>query len=156
MYMTGTSKQNMVGKKSVETYFSRKCPKSISLDSGHLDQPFGPLSFNFSQYLLVTFFDFLNDFWTFVAYFPGLGCCLIWSLLDRFGPLSGFLDGSSCCYSAGSSCIAGLLSSCCLAFFLSRCQVPKIQPCILRLLYTLVIVFCQPNLAINLSWESPQ
>ena len=30
-------------RKIVETYFSEKGPKSIYLDSGHLDKPFGPL-----------------------------------------------------------------------------------------------------------------
>ena len=37
--------------KMIETYFSQKCPKSISLDSGHLDKPFGPLIFKFYQYV---------------------------------------------------------------------------------------------------------
>ena len=30
--------------------FFQKCPKSISLDSGHLDKPFGPLIFQVFQY----------------------------------------------------------------------------------------------------------
>ena len=33
-------------RKNVETYFPRKGPKSISLDSGHLDKPFGSLIFD--------------------------------------------------------------------------------------------------------------
>ena len=32
--------------KIVKKYFSPKCPKSISLDSGHLDEPFGSLIFD--------------------------------------------------------------------------------------------------------------
>ena len=50
----------------VEKYFSQKCPKSISLDSGHLDKPFGPLIFNFFQYFLI----FLDRF---LVYVSGLG-----------------------------------------------------------------------------------
>merc|ERR1712138_327844 len=63
----------------VEKYFPRKGPKSISLDSGHLDRPFGPLIFQFFKYVWTLF---SINFWTNFAYFPGLGCSLIWLLLD--------------------------------------------------------------------------
>ena len=44
-------------KKWSKNIFSQKCPKSISLDSGHLDKPFGPLIFQFFQYFLNFFGD---------------------------------------------------------------------------------------------------
>ena len=66
-------------RKIVEKYFSQKCPKSISLDSGHLDKPFGPLIFNFSQYFLIFF---LIDF---LAYFSGLGTRWTPSLVPPLG-----------------------------------------------------------------------
>ena len=54
------SKKN-VGPKNrrtnVRKYVSRKCPKSISLDSGHLDKPFGPLIFKIFQYFLNKMLD---------------------------------------------------------------------------------------------------
>ena len=54
--------QKMV-QKLVETYFSQQCPKSISLDSGHLDKPFGPLIFNFFQYFwTICLTDFSGEF----------------------------------------------------------------------------------------------
>ena len=37
--------------KRSKKYVPQKCPKSISLDSGHLDKPFGPLIFIFFQYV---------------------------------------------------------------------------------------------------------
>ena len=50
---------------NVEKYFPPKRPKSMSLDSGHLDKPFGPLIFKFFQYFYYFLFNFfLNDFWT--------------------------------------------------------------------------------------------
>ena len=39
-----------IGEKNVKTYFPQKDPKSISLDSGHLDKPLGPLISQFFQY----------------------------------------------------------------------------------------------------------
>ena len=57
--------------KMVETYVSRKCPKSISLDSGHLDKQFGPLIFYGFPIFLIFFPRFvLTDVWSFFAYFP--------------------------------------------------------------------------------------
>ena len=54
----------------------KKCPKSISLDSGHLDKPFGPLIFSFFQYIKK------NDF---SIYFSGLGTRWTPSLVSPLG-----------------------------------------------------------------------
>ena len=67
-------RNNQNAPKLIEKYVSRKCPKSISLHSGHLDKPFGPLIFQFSPYFKAFFWvNLLTDFWTNFAYFPGLG-----------------------------------------------------------------------------------
>ena len=51
-------------RKIVEKYFSQKCPKSISLDSGHLDKPFGPLIFILFPICLGIFWVIcLTDVW---------------------------------------------------------------------------------------------
>ena len=71
--------------KNGEFFFPPKCPKSISLDSGHLEKPFGPLIFQFFPCYWAMFFD---RFFAIFAYFPGLGCRLIWSLLTRFGQVN--------------------------------------------------------------------
>ena len=47
---SSSSQRRRRAQKMAEQYFSRKCPKSISLDSGHLDKPFGPLISKLSQY----------------------------------------------------------------------------------------------------------
>ena len=80
--------------KSAKTYFARKCAKSISMDSGHLDKPFGPLIFQFVQHFWAISFDrFLENF----AYCPGLGCRLIWLLLARFGQVTTSLQREDAC-----------------------------------------------------------
>ena len=52
-------------KKNVETYFPQKCPKSISLDSGHLDKQFGLLISYFFQYFQIVFDRFSGLFFRF-------------------------------------------------------------------------------------------
>ena len=75
---------------------SRKCPKSISLDSGLLDKPFGPLIFQSFQYvkafLQFCFDRFLDKFFLFPLKRP-TAISLRDPLLSPLGTLKGHPRG---------------------------------------------------------------
>ena len=61
--------QKIVEKLS-KTIFPQKGPKSISMDSGRLDKPFGPLIFKFFKYVWAIFWI---DFWQILPISPVWG-----------------------------------------------------------------------------------
>ena len=71
----------------VEQYFSQKCPGTSSLDSGHLDKPFGPLISNFFQYFWPIFLGrFFGLFFWFGDPLDPLTCISLWEgVIYKFG-----------------------------------------------------------------------
>ena len=86
----GANKKKMVGKKC--QHFSPKMSKIHFPGLGTLRWTICTTYFNVFNIFEQFFNFFLTDVWTFFAYFPGLGCRLIWLLLARFGQVPSACD----------------------------------------------------------------